>query len=183
MPMQNIKHNAIGKQHAKEITELCTSVFTSSEGEDEGKLIGKLAYQLAANIDDKAIFCFGAYSQQLLVGVIFLTHLRLEAQHLVYMLAPVAVRTEYQGKGVGQSLIKHGLAAMKSRSVAVVVTYGDPDYYCKVGFELLPESVIQAPLTLSIPEGWLGCSLSDAPIPVIKERPTCVKAFNDPVYW
>ncbi|MCP3875224.1 MAG: GNAT family N-acetyltransferase, partial [Desulfobacteraceae bacterium] len=47
----------------------------------------------------------------------------------------------------------------------------------------LSESVIQAPLKLSMPEGWLGQSLTEEPIPTIKERPACVKEFNDIAYW
>jgi predicted N-acetyltransferase YhbS len=178
-----MNHNSIENQDTREVTELFTSVFTSSEGEDEGKLIGKLVSELAPTIDNKEIFCFGAYTQELLVGSIFLTRLRFEGAHSVYMLAPVAVRTEYQGKGIGQSLIKYGLEEMKNLSVATVVTYGDPSYYSKVGFQPLSESVIQAPLALSMPEGWLGCSLASEAIPVINERPTCVKEFNDPIYW
>ena len=99
------------------------------------------------------------------------------------MLAPVAVRKEHQGKGVGQELINFGLKELKNRSVAVAITYGDPSYYSKMGFLALSESVIQAPLKLLMPEGWLGQSLIGETIPTIKERPTCVKEFNDPAYW
>jgi len=56
-------------------------------------------------------------------------------------------------------------------------------YYSQVGFRALPENVIQAPLRLSMQEGWLGQSLTEQPIPPIHERPTCIKAFNDPAYW
>jgi predicted N-acetyltransferase YhbS len=178
-----MNHNSIDNQDSKEVTELFTSVFTSSEGEDEGKLIGKLVSELVPNIDNKEIFCFGAYIQELLVGSIFLTRLRFKESQKIYMLAPVAVRTEYQGKGIGQSLIRYGLEEMNNLAVPVVVTYGDPSYYSKVGFQPLSESVIPAPLELSMPEGWLGCSLTGETIPVINERPTCVKAFSDPVYW
>ncbi|MBW9260170.1 MAG: N-acetyltransferase [Candidatus Thiodiazotropha sp. (ex. Lucinisca nassula)] len=178
-----MNHVSIDSRNTKDVTELFTSVFTSSEGEEEGKLIGRLVSKLAPNIDNKDIFCFGAYIQELLVGSIFLTRLRFEESHLVYMLAPVAVRTGYQAKGIGQSLIKYGLAEMKGLSVSVVVTYGDPSYYSKVGFQALSENVIQAPLELSMPEGWLGCSLTGDVIPAITERPTCVKEFNDPIYW
>jgi predicted N-acetyltransferase YhbS len=99
------------------------------------------------------------------------------------MLAPVAVSTEHQGKGVGQALINYGLNELKNRSVAVAVTYGDPSFYSKVGFRALSENVIQAPLKLSMPEGWLGQSLTGEQIPTINERPKCVKEFNKPVYW
>jgi len=90
------------------------------------------------------------------------------------MLAPVAVTTQHQGKGVGQALINYGLQELKNRSVAVVITYGDPSFYSKVEFQALSEAVIQAPLKLSMPEGWLGQSLTEEPIPTINERPTCV---------
>ena len=118
-----------------------------------------------------------------LVASIFFTRLHFDDPVRIYMLAPVAVSTPYQGKGVGQSLIHYGLNALESRSVDVVVTYGDPAFYAKVGFQFLPEAVIQAPLKLSMPGGWLGQSLTDEPIPKLNQRPTCVKAFNNPVYW
>lgn len=102
---------------------------------------------------------------------------------MVYMLAPVAVSTEHQGKGVGQALINYGLDELRNRYVNVAITYGDPAFYSKTGFQPLSENVIQAPLKLSMPEGWLGLSLTGDPIPTIKERPACVKAFNNSVYW
>jgi predicted N-acetyltransferase YhbS len=65
----------------------------------------------------------------------------------------------------------------------VAITYGDPSFYSKVGFQPLSENSIRAPLKLSIPEGWLGQSLNVNSIPTLNERPTCVKAFNDPALW
>ena len=178
-----MNHNILDKNKQKEVTELFTSVFTSSVGENEGKLIGNLASELSSNIDNKEIICLGAYDQGSLIGSIFFTRLRFNESIQVYMLAPVAVSTTHQGKGVGQSLINYGLNDLKSRSVVVVVTYGDPSFYSKVGFQSLPESVIQAPLNLSMPGGWLGQSLTEEPIPTVNERPTCVKEFDDPIYW
>ncbi len=99
------------------------------------------------------------------------------------MLAPVAVSTGHQGKGIGQEIINFGLNQLKKRSVDIAVTYGDPSFYSKVGFRELSEDVIPAPQKLSMPFGWLGLSLNGKPMPTINERPVCVKAFNDPVYW
>jgi predicted N-acetyltransferase YhbS len=176
-------HQILDKTKQKEVAGLFASVFTSSEGEKEGKMIGNLASELSSNIDDEEIICFGAYENESLIGSIFFTHLRFNEPIQVYMLAPVAVSTEHQGKGIGQELINYGLNALKKRSVNIAVTYGDPSFYSKVGFEPLSENVIQAPLELSMPVGWLGQSLTGDPIPTINERPTCVKEFNDPVYW
>lgn len=167
----------------KAISDLFTAVFTSSEGEKEGRLIGNLALELASRIDNEDIIGFGAYENDSLIGAIFFTRLRFAEPVQVYMLAPVAVRTGHQGKGVGQALINYGLDQLKSRSVEIVTTYGDPAFYSRVGFQPLPESVIQAPLKLSMPQGWLGQSLTGDEIPTIRQRPTCVNAFNDPAYW
>jgi len=178
-----MKHTLLCKSHKKEIAALFSSVFTASEGESEGTLICNLASNLSDHIDNKDICCFGTYLQESLIAAIFFTRLDFKEPVCIYMLAPVAVSTSHQGKGVGQSLINHGLEQMKQFSVAVVVTYGDPAFYKKTGFRPLPENILQAPLKLSMPQGWLGLSLTGQPIPTIRQRPTCVKQFNDPAYW
>lgn len=179
-----MNYRRVDSRYQKEVTKLFTTVFTESEGKKEGTLIGKLVSELASNIDDADIICYCAFDDNdSIVGSVFFTRLRFKKPIQVYMLAPVAVSTEHQGKGIGQNLINYGLDELKNDQINVVVTYGDPSYYSKSGFEPLSEKVIQAPLDMSMPVGWLGQSLSDEPIPVINERPTCVKAFNDSVYW
>lgn len=167
----------------EKVASLFTSVFSSSEGNKEGELIGNLASELCTRADNQEIVCIGAYEEGSIIGAIFFTRLRFNEPITVYMLAPVAVRTNQQGKGVGQALIRYGLNVLKNRYVAVVITYGDPSFYSKVGFQPLSENTIKAPMKLSMPEGWLGQSLTEGPIPTINDRPTCVKEFNDPAYW
>ena len=177
----NFKRVDSSKQ--KEISDLFSAVFSSSEGIQEGELIGNLASKLSSNIDNEDIICFCAFDNKSIIGSIFFTRLHFTQPIRVYMLSPVAVSTKHQGKGIGQDLINFGLSSLKEHSVSIVITYGDPSYYSKVGFEKLSESVIQPPLKLSMPIGWLGQSLSNEPIPIIEEQPGCVKEFNDPVYW
>jgi putative acetyltransferase len=173
----------LDKNSKEEVTNLFTSVFSSSEGEQEGKLIGSLASALAARTDDQEIICIGAYEDGSMIGAILFTRLRFDEPIVAYMLAPVAVSTARQGGGVGQALISFGLRELKNRSAAVAVTYGDPAFYSKVGFQALSEGVIQAPLQLSMPEGWLGQSLSEESIPILRSRPACVQEFDNPDYW
>jgi putative acetyltransferase len=178
-----MNHKILDKSSQDEITSLFTSVFTASEGEKEGRLIGNLASELSSGIDNQEIVSFGACEEDSIIGSIFFTRLRFRDAIQVYMLAPVAVSTEHQGKGVGQALINYGLNELKNRSMAVAITYGDPSFYSKVGFRTLSENVIKAPLKLSVPVGWLGQSLTGEQIPTINERPKCVKEFNNPAYW
>jgi predicted N-acetyltransferase YhbS len=176
-------YKILDKNNKEEVRSLFTSVFSSSEGEKEGELIGNLAFELSSRADNQEVICIGAYEEESIIGAIFFTRLSFDEPVMVYMLAPVAVSTKNQGQGVGQALIKRGLNELKNRSVAVAITYGDPSFYSKVGFQALSINTIQTPLKLSMPEGWLGQSLTEKPIPTISERPTCVKEFNDPVYW
>jgi len=178
-----MNHKVLDKNSQKEITSLFKNVFSSSEGENEGQLIGNLASALSSGIDNEEIVCFGTYEEESIIGAIFFTRLYFNQDIKVFMLAPVAVSTKHQGKGVGQALISYGLNELKNRSVAVAITYGDPSFYSKVGFQSVSENIIQAPLKLSMPEGWLGQSLTGEPIQIINGRPTCVEKFNDPAYW
>ena len=178
-----MNNKILDKNSQEEVTSLFTSVFTASEGEKEGRLIGNLASELSSRTDNHEIICIGTYEEGSIIGAIFFTRLRFIQDIKVYMLAPVAISTKHQREGVGQALINYGLKELKNRSMAVVVTYGDPSFYSKVGFKALSENVIQAPLKLSMPEGWLGKSLTEAPISAVNDRPTCVEEFNDPVYW
>ena len=176
-------HKFIDKSSQKEIADFFRSVFTASEGETEGELIGTLAHDLASNVDNKDVICLGTYDDATLIGCIFFTRLKFGDPVSVFMLAPVAVSTSHQRQGVGQALINFGLEELKKRSVKIAITYGDPAYYIKTGFQPLSESTIQAPHKLSMPHGWIGQSLRGKPIPVIAGRPACDSAFDNPAYW
>lgn len=183
MKEHTIHYTSLGQICQEEVANLFTSAFSASEGEQEGKLVGNLAAELSALIDDQDVIAMGAEDEGSLIGCIFFSRLFVQHPIWIFMLAPVAVSTERQGQGVVRGLIHHGLQELRRRSVEVVVTYGDPAFYAKAGFTPLSERAIQAPLPLSRPEGWLGCSLTGEPIPTIPERPTCVEPFRNPAYW
>lgn len=42
---------------------------------------------------------------------------------------------EYQGQGAGSRLIRGGLNGCREAAYDGVVVFGEPDYYCKFGFE------------------------------------------------
>jgi len=166
-----------------EVISLFRTVFSASEGEQEGEQIGDLVLALAEPADNQEIVGICAIDDGVIVGAIFFTRLRFDERIHVFMLSPVAVAKAYQGTGVGQALINYGLRLMKKRSVEVIVTYGDPSYYKKVGFEPTSEDIIQAPLQLSMPQGWLAQSLLGTTVPTLEGRPTCVDPFDKPDLW
>ena len=181
--MHSWQHKRLNKDEQASLKALFDAVFSQAESEAEGRLVGDLAGELALAIDNQQVWCFATYEAQQLIAAIFLTRLDFDQDIDVYLLGPVAVATEHQGQGVGQALIRYGLAQLKAQAVELVITYGDPAFYSKVGFQRLSEQQLKAPLPLSMPQGWQVVSLTDAPIPSIAKRPTCVKAFDNPAYW
>ena len=49
-------------------------------------------------------------------------------------LAPMAVRPDRQGRGIGSALVERGLAACRDAGFAAVVVLGHADYYPRFGF-------------------------------------------------
>jgi len=171
------------KDEEEIVGALFVSVFSDSEGEEEGKLIGQLAEELFESSNEADLFNFVADVDGQIVGSIFLSRVVFENENAVFILAPVAVCSERQGKGIGQELIKHGLRELQNRGVNFFLTYGDPKFYEKVGFRGVSSEVVRPPFELSQPEGWLGQSLCDRPIESLLGESSCVKALSNPAYW
>jgi putative acetyltransferase len=101
----------------------------------------------------------------------------------VFILSPVAVATAQQGNELGQRLINHALEALLDRGVDVALTYGDINFYSKVGFAHITEADAQPPLPLQYPEGWLGQTLKAGPFVPLKGPSRCVVPLHDPIHW
>lgn len=52
-----------------------------------------------------------------------------------YGLAPMAVRTAWQRRGIGSALIVEGLERLRAAGAPFVLVIGHPDYYPRFGFE------------------------------------------------
>jgi predicted N-acetyltransferase YhbS len=166
------------------IADLFTASFAASEGVDEGTLIGALARRLIEDTPTEDLRVFTVWEDDLLLGGIFFTRLTYESDpRTVFMMAPVAVRTAHQGKGIGQRLIAHGLDALRQEGVDIAVTYGDPAFYGRVGFGPVSENDFPAPQPLQQPQGWIAQSLTDTPLTPLRGSVRCVAAFDDPALW
>jgi predicted N-acetyltransferase YhbS len=170
--------------HADALAQLFASTFTASEGAEEGALIGALARRLIAETPTEDLRVVTAWEDGVLVGGIFFTRLTYAGDsRKVFMMAPVAVATEHQGKGIGQRLIAHGLDALRQEGVDIAVTYGDPAFYGRVGFKPVSAADLPAPQPLQQPQGWIAQSLTDAPLTPLSGPARCVAAFDDPAFW
>lgn len=154
-----------------------------SENPDEGILIGKLAHKLIETTPEGEIAVFIASDSDKIVGVIIFTRLWFNADNRqVYLLSPVAIASDQQGLGIGTRLIRFGLNKLRESGVDIAVTYGDPEFYNRVGFKAIGIDLIPAPLSLEQPHGWLAQSLTGDEIHPFKGPSRCAEALNDPAY-
>ena len=171
------------KRKADSIRALFTLAFSHSAGEEEGTLVGGLAYELITETQDDDIFCFGITEGDNLAGSIIFSRLTFESDINAFILSPVAIHPDHQRKGLGQKLIAHGIMQLKKSGVELVMTYGDPSYYAKVGFQPVSVEVVHPPFELTHPEGWIGQSLLCEKVEPIPGKMICVNALNNPIYW
>lgn len=178
-----MKFSMVKDSEKPEIQALFTQTFSDSEGQSEGELIGRLVLDLMNETDDKDILGFVATENEQIVGCILFTRLSFDAAVKAFLLSPVAVHSNHQGKTIGQQLIKFGLDQLKENGVELVFTYGDPKFYSKVGFEHVSEGLAKPPFELTQPEGWLCQSLDGSQVEALSGSSRCVKAFNNSEYW
>ncbi|MGR5230860.1 GNAT family N-acetyltransferase [Vibrio rotiferianus] len=167
---------------SSEMIALFTRTFSDSEGEAEGKTIGALVGDLLATTSEQELKGFVAKQGECLIAGVLFTPLRFENGEVGYLLSPMATLTECQGKGVGQALINFGLEHLKQQGIKLVFTYGDPNFYSRVGFQPVTEAQFKAPHTLSFPHGWLAQSLTGELTP-IHGASFCVQGLDSPAYW
>jgi len=172
---------AAGREDA--VVDLFAASFADSEGEEEGAVIAGLVRALLRTPPNDLFVFTAAEDGPLLGGIIFSRLSYSEDDRSVFLLAPVAVATAHQGRGVGQTLIAHGLNAMKAAGADIAITYGDPNYYSKTGFRPLSLQQAAPPHPLQQPHGWQGQALAGGVLAPLKGAATCVPAFDDPAFW
>jgi len=170
-------------EQADEIQRMFANTFSDSEGESEGASIGNLVKELLETTPSHDLYVFVALERDKVVGSILFTRLTFDTDIKVFLLAPVAVATDYQGQGIGRGLINFGLQTLKTEGVGLVFTYGDPNFYSKVGFQQVTEQQFKAPLALTYPHGWMAQSLTDETLTPIAGESSCVAGFNKPEFW
>lgn len=60
-----------------------------------------------------------------------------------YGVGPVSVRPDRQRQGIGQALMRAGLARLRAAGAAGCVLVGDPAYYVRFGFRTCPEFTLE----------------------------------------
>jgi predicted N-acetyltransferase YhbS len=182
------------------LTEALAAVFedafAASEGAEEGARIAALFRALCATTPRADMQVFSSWQNGQARAAIGFTRMRYGAcggaeewpdgspdGTDVWLLSPVAVRPEAQGRGAGSRLIRHGLDALRGTGADVALTYGDPAYYGRFGFAPVTTDLIPAPQRLSLPQGWQALPLGARPLSALQGPVTCAPAWDDPALW
>lgn len=172
-----------GPGNNEELISLFTRTFTDSEGKDEGVLIGKLVSDFLDTTSDSDLHVYVTVDEGRIIAGIVFSRLFCDDGTEAFVMAPVAVATAYQKRGIGQQLISYGLNDLCARGVTIAMTYGDINFYSKTGFAPVSEDVVPAPLPLSHPAGWIGQVLDNGPISPVAGATRCVAAIHNEAYW
>ena len=144
----------------QQIINVFHNSFSVSEGESEGALIRTLVEHLLENIPKPDIFVFTALHDDTVIGCGIFSRLTYSDDvRNVFILSPMAIHPDHQNKGIGQTLLRASIAALRTHGIDILMTYGDPNYYGKIGFLPVTEQVAPPPFPLSMPIGWIGQSL------------------------
>ena len=103
--------------YTREVIELFAKVFSVSENESEGQIIGDLVSSLISSTDSEDLIGFIATSNARIVGCIFFSRFVVPSNDVAFILSPVAIATSEQGAGVGQKLINYGLDYLKLKKI------------------------------------------------------------------
>ncbi len=118
--------------HAAEIAEITQAAFRKRYGSGDGEA----ALVAALRRDGDVVAELAALEAGHVVGhAMFSAALAVPPLCRIAALAPVAVHIDRQRQGIGESLIRAGLAACAAKGIEAVVVLGDPDYYGRFGFK------------------------------------------------
>lgn len=163
-------------------------IHASAFGEEEGDEIVGLVSELLEDETAKPLLSLLAESDGELVGHILFTvvTLRPETPEVsARILAPLAVSSEHQGKGIGGELTKEGLRQLAESGVDLVFVLGHPGYYPGFGFQPAGMLGLEAPYPVKPEhaEAWMVQALKPNVLGRIKGVVKCAEALDQARYW
>ncbi|CAM4479164.1 GNAT family N-acetyltransferase [Paenibacillus tarimensis] len=102
--------------------------------EDESELIERIR-KSKAFVSDLSIV---AEAGEQIIGHMLMSRALVEDhdnQYDVIVLAPIAVRPQYQRQGIGRMLIEEGIRRCRALGYGIILLIGHPTYYPKLGFQ------------------------------------------------
>lgn len=109
-----------------------------------------------------------------------------EAQPMMHILAPLAVKPEYQKQGIGGMLIQAGIEELQKKGSTLVFVLGHKEYYPKYGF--IPNALglgypAPYPILEEYSDCWMVHAISPKGFEIGKGKIRCSDELNKPEHW
>ena len=86
-----MKVSLFNPSYTQQVIELFTKVFSASENESEGRVIGNLVANLITTTKPEDLIGFVAISNEKIVGCIFFSRFVVPGNQVAFILSPVAI--------------------------------------------------------------------------------------------
>jgi putative acetyltransferase len=169
------------RQDADEVRDIHLSAFPETESE----IIAQLAVSLLSEETTPPTVSLVAEAEGVVVGHVAFSPVAIHSKEDFrgYILAPLAVRPDYQKRGIGSRLVESGRQRLSDLGAGILFVYGDPRYYGRFGFSVEAAGGYVPPYALRYPFGWQGIVLKDCDAARSPARIACVASLSDPALW
>ena len=148
----------IRPEQPKDIPAIHTLNTSAFPTDAEARLVDAL------RANGKAIYSFVAVDEQdTVLGHVLYSPVTTPLPSHGLGLAPVAVRPEFQGQGIGSKLIRASLTEIKADGYDFVVLLGSPEYYHRFGFQTASAFGLQN--EYGVDEEFMALNLSGRELP------------------
>ncbi|MCU0788839.1 MAG: N-acetyltransferase [Verrucomicrobia bacterium] len=169
------------RQDADKVRHVHLSAFPEGEGE----VVSELAVDLVSEETTPPTISLMADVDGVAVGHVAFSPVAIDSINDLqgYILAPLAVRPDYQKRCIGSQLVESGMQRLTDMGVGILFVYGDPKYYGRFGFSVEAAEGYVPAYTLRYPFGWQAIVLRDPGAKMSPARIACVASLNDPALW
>jgi putative acetyltransferase len=169
------------QQDADQIRGVHLSAFPVGEGQ----VVARLAVSLLSEETTPATVSLVGEDDGVAVGHVAFSPVAIETAAGLqgYILAPLAVRPDYQRRCIGSRLVENGMQRLSDMAVSILFVYGDPKYYGRFGFSVETAEGYVPPYALLYPFGWQGIILGAPRAGGSPARIACVTSLRDPALW
>lgn len=182
MELNNIEIKESGINDFKNIMEVEEQAFDCDK---EAKLTASLLKDNTA----KPVLSLLAFYKNEAIGHILFTRVYIDEmtnQPLFHILAPLAVKPDYQKQGIGGLLIMEGLKRLKKMGSEMIFVLGHIEYYPKFGFVPDAQKIgFSAPFPIpeEFADAWMVQSLNSGKFHNKTGKIICANELNKAEHW
>ncbi|MDL2210991.1 N-acetyltransferase [Bacteroides sp. OttesenSCG-928-M17] len=183
--MINLNNIQIRETNANDFNDIMSVEKLAFGYDKEAQLVAELLADKSA----EPILSLLAFYQGEAVGHILFTRVYLdnqEVQPMMHILAPLAVKPEYQRQGIGGMLINAAIEKLREKGSKLLFVLGHKEYYPKFGF--IPDAAklgypAPYPIAEEYSDYWMAQAIGPEGFEIGKGKIRCSDELNRPEHW